>query len=549
MDSSQPGGQGRPKLLTTRVCSILITETGERFAYFGFRAILTFYFKMSLGYQEHEAISFFSFTTFLAYFSPLIGALIGDDVGRYNTILYFGILYLAGLAILTTSAAFENVELSLRRGLTFTGLLFACVGTGGIKPCVSAFGADQVTLRKHTNSDGDGLMTLEAEEQEKSSRAEMVRVFFSYFYWCINVGALTSMFFVPIVKERFGFGAAFLMATLFMTTAMILFWSQRHSYTHSNRNGSSLGNTFRLCWWLIRQKIYGRFPQLRWLDPGPLPVLTSSNRHQLVPSNDDDDVVHYDKMGASAGQTQEESTTHLQDQLNDAAQLVHVLPILGMFPIFWCLYDQQASVWTLQAERMSMPSYIQPEQLLVINPFEILIFIPLFDKLIYPFLLSRGWNIAPLRRMAWGMLLAAISFVVGGLVERSLERSEQSNTPPLSVGWQLPQITIMAVGEIFISVTGLEFAYSSSPERLKVLVLAIFLLTTAVGNLFSGVLFSTVFADMDRANVMYSCTILMLLNWLVFRWIASSWQLDGWRSSPQGVELQSLSESNNGSAS
>ena len=54
----------------------------------------------------------------------------------------------------------------------------------------------------------------------------------------------------------------------------------------------------------------------------------------------------------------------------------------------------------------------------------------------------------------------------------------------------------LAVGEIFVSVTGLEFAYACAPDRVKALIMSLFLLTTAVGNMFSGVLYSTVFANM-----------------------------------------------------
>jgi proton-dependent oligopeptide transporter, POT family len=214
----------------------------------------------------------------------------------------------------------------------------------------------------------------------------------------------------------------------------------------------------------------------------------------------------------------------LQQQMDDAAQLVRVLPILAMFPIYWCLYDQQGSVWTLQATRMDLPFGIQAEQLNMVNPVQIMLLIPLFDRVIYPFLEKRSWNISPLRRMSWGMLLTAVAFSISGLVESAIQRNEVGGLPKVNVGFQLPQITILAVGEILLSVTGLEFTYSTAPVRLKAFVAALFLSTSGVGDGLAGVLYSTVFADMNRASVMHVCAALMLGNLAMFVFVAKGYE-------------------------
>ena len=101
-----------PKLLTPVIWCILLTETGERFAYYGFRAILVLYFTMELHYEENEAIALFAYTTALAYFSPLLGAFLADGQwGRYYTILIFG--------------AVLPIRIGLRV-LAFLMILFSC---------------------------------------------------------------------------------------------------------------------------------------------------------------------------------------------------------------------------------------------------------------------------------------------------------------------------------------------------------------------------------------------------------------------------------------
>lgn len=63
--------------------------------------------------------------------------------------------------------------------MTIAGLLCIAIGSGGIKPCVSAFGGDQFKL----------------PEQLKQLAA-----FFSVFYFAINAGSLISTFLTPILR-------------------------------------------------------------------------------------------------------------------------------------------------------------------------------------------------------------------------------------------------------------------------------------------------------------------------------------------------------------
>ena len=556
--------------LTPVVWCILITETGERFAYYGFRAVLVLYFTQALHYTEAQSIALFAYTTALAYLSPVLGALLADGSwGRYYTIMVFGGIYVVGLVVLTIAAALvevaeedggkdTNPQLPMKRWISMTGLLLVCLGTGGIKPCVSAFGADQITLGQ-TNDDRAGN-NMEAEELLAGGKAndnatlptgetlntattneEHVRAFFAYFYFCINVGAVSSIAIIPILRGYFGFGMAFFVPTLFMMIAMGLFWSMRHHYIHhapSNRLGAlntpanpSLATTFRLCWWLVRKRSWPYLPAwiLRMvpsLRPGPRPV----DRDQAIAVSTHDHDSN-DGMDAECNNDSQNIIMDQQDQqLSDASQALGVLPIMSLLPIFWCLYDQQSSVWTLQATRMELNG-LQPEQLNVVNPVQIMLFLPLFDKCIYPWMTLHEFNIRPLRRMSYGMVLAAVAFFVSGWVEAAIQRQEEamasdsgSTIARVNVFWQLPQITLLSVAEICVSVTGLEFAYATSPDRLKAFLMALFLLTTAVGDFLSGFLYSTIFADLNRVWVMHICGLLMLGNLIMFIRVAQWWE-------------------------
>ena len=71
------------------VWKIIFMEGMERFSYYGFRAILTLFFVRRLGMEESRAVSYFAFTSALAYASPLLGAWLADERwGRFATIYY-----------------------------------------------------------------------------------------------------------------------------------------------------------------------------------------------------------------------------------------------------------------------------------------------------------------------------------------------------------------------------------------------------------------------------------------------------------------------------
>jgi dipeptide/tripeptide permease len=143
---------------------------------------------------------------------------------------------------------------------------------------------------------------------------------------------------------------------------------------------------------------------------------------------------------------------------------------------------------------------IRPDQMQAIDPFLVLIFIPLFDQVIYPFLEKHGVSMTAIRRMILGMLLCSVAFFSSALLQLAIDKRTSSGSEPdnwdrmnsaypnekskqLSILWQVPQYAILTGAEVLFSVTGLEFAYSQAPVSMKSVVQAIWCLTSAEGDL------------------------------------------------------------------
>jgi POT family proton-dependent oligopeptide transporter len=194
---------------------IIANEAAERFSYYGMRGILVvFLTQYLLGSNgelsvmtKPEAMVVFHFFVASAYFVSVLGALLADAfIGKYRTIMILSVVYVMGHVAL---AADET-----RLGL-YTGLTLIALGSGGIKPCVSAHVGDQ----------------FGKANEHLLSRA------FHWFYFSINFGALLSAILIPVVLEEYGPGLAFGIPGVLMALATVFFWMGRNTFAHIPAGG------------------------------------------------------------------------------------------------------------------------------------------------------------------------------------------------------------------------------------------------------------------------------------------------------------------------
>jgi len=193
--------------------------------------------------------------------------------------------------------------------------------------------------------------------------------------------------------------------------------------------------------------------------------------------------------------------------------------------VFWSLYGQTHSVWTLQAEKMDLHLFgfeIDPGQVQSVNALLILIFVPLFSYVVYP-AINKVFPLSRVRKITIGFFLVSLAFVVSGWIEAQLQGGVK-----LHVAWQLPAYVLLTAAEIMVSVTSLEFAYTQAPKRMKSIVSAIASFSIASGNLFTSRVNAFIDANhpwwLSGANYYLFYSGLMLVTALAFIAVAMRYQ-------------------------
>jgi len=203
------------------------------------------------------------------------------------------------------------------------------------------------------------------------------------------------------------------------------------------------------------------------------------------------------------------------------------LGMLYMFiAMFWALFDQTASSWVLQAEKMDrrlLDIELLSSQLQAANPLLVMILIPVFTYLLYP-AMSKLFVVTPLRKISIGLFIAAFAFGISAITQ---EKIDAGLTPHIS--WQILAYTVLTSAEVMISITCLEFSYTQAPVKMKSFIMAFFMMSIAIGNLFtSAVNFFIENEDgtskLAGADYFWFFTLLMLITAIVFIFIAKTYK-------------------------
>ncbi|UNI19923.1 peptide transporter ptr2 [Purpureocillium takamizusanense] len=452
---------------------IAIVELTERFTYYGAQGLFQNYINnrpdgsdgargLGLGHQAATGLNLFF--QWFCYVTPILGAIISDQyLGKYKTILIFCGIYWVGLVILWTTSLPVAIENGAGLGGYITAIIIIGLGTGGIKSNIAPLIADQYQRR------------VMAVKTEKSGERVVIDPAITYqriymiFYWCINVGALSLMA-TPFMEKYEGFWTAFLMCFCMFNIGIFILIIRRKSYVVRPPQGQIITDAF---------KAIGMMIMSRNLDAAKPSWREAHGKTKVVPWND-----------------------HFVEELKRA---LRACKVFVFYPIFWVCYGQFSTNFVTQAGQMQghgMPNDFMQN----FDPLSILVFTPLLESVLYPILRRAGIELRPIARITIGFWFAALCLAYAAIVQHIIYSAGPCYEHPgacpegmdgkkplpndVHIAIQVPAYLFIGISEIFISVTGLEYAYTKAPPSMKSFVQSIYLFTNAFGSALSEALVS-----------------------------------------------------------
>jgi POT family proton-dependent oligopeptide transporter len=178
--------------------------------------------------------------------------------------------------------------------------------------------------------------------------------------------------------------------------------------------------------------------------------------------------------------------THPAEAVEGVRAVLRILIVFALVTPFWSLFDQKASTWVIQGGAMTMPDtwwwpgwlVKAPAQMQALNPLLVMLLIPFNNLVVFPALRSMGVAVTSLRRMGAGIAFAGLAWIVAGILQLAIDGGSA-----VSLAWQIAPYVLLTLGEVLVSATGLEFAYSQAPASMKGAIMSFWALSVSYGNL------------------------------------------------------------------
>ncbi|PON79206.1 Proton-dependent oligopeptide transporter [Parasponia andersonii] len=481
---------------------ILGTECCERLAYYGISTNLVTYLTKKL--HEGNVSAARNVTTWggTCYLTPLIGAILADAyLGRYWTIGLFSTIYFIGMCVLTLSASVPALKppecfgsecpsaTPAQYAVFFFGLYLIALGTGGIKPCVSSFGADQFD---------------DTDPKERVKKGS----FFNWFYFSINIGAFISSSFLVWIQDNAGWGLGFCIPALFMGIAIASFFSGTPLYRFQKPGGSPIT---RMC-----QVLVASFRKWTLEVPGDSSLLfETQDKNSAIEGSrkleHTDELKCLDKAAVISdaeinnGDFSDPWRLCTVTQVEELKIVVRMFPVWATGIVFSAVYAQMSTMFVEQGTMMdtTIGSFaIPPASLSTFDVISVIFWVPVYDRIIVPIarkFTGKERGFSELQRMGIGLFVSVLCMSAAAVVEinrlrlaKELGLVDKGVAVPLSILWQIPQYFLLGAAEIFYFIGQLEFFYDQSPDAMRSLCSALALLTTSLGNYLSSFILTIV---------------------------------------------------------
>ncbi|KAK3037474.1 hypothetical protein RJ639_031968 [Escallonia herrerae] len=476
---------------------IIAIEFSERLSYFGIATSLIIYLTRVIHQDLKTAVKNVNYWSGVTTMMPLVGGFLADAyVGRFSTVLVSSIIYFLGLLLLTMSRVVPSWKpcatgpchkpRKIHEVVFFLAIYLISIGTGGHKPCLESFGADQF--------DDDHP----AERRNK----------LSYFNWwnCgLCSGLILGVTLIVYVQDHVSWGAADTILTVVMASSVLIFCIGRPFYRFRMPTGSPLTPMFQVLVAAITKRKLPYPPNPAQLYEVPKSEKTQGRFLCHTKSL---------KLLNKAAILEEKDITALAKQqipwrlatvtkVEEMKLVLNMIPIwLTSFPFGICV-AQAPTFFIKQSTTMNRNItdnfQIPPASVYSLAAVGMIVSVVIYDKVLVPVLRratgnERGINI--LQRIGIGMVFAVVTMVVAALVERKrlrvVETDQVKGSISMSVFWLAPQFLIIGFGDGFALVGLQEYFYDQVPDSMRSLGLGLYLSVIGVANFLSSFIITIV---------------------------------------------------------
>ncbi|KAI1076247.1 POT family protein [Whalleya microplaca] len=491
--------------------SLCFVELAERASYYGVKAVFNNYLQfplpaggpgtgaidpakpnshagaLNLGIQAASALGLLF--TFLAYVIPIFGAWIADTkIGRYQAIVW-GVL-IGGVAHVIMVGGAAPALLRAGKGVApfLVSFILLAIGAGIFKPNVAPTVIDQY---KHQRA---YTKVLKSGEKVLVDPETTVSHIMLIFYGFVNVGAFFSIAVVYIEKYH-SFWLAFLIPGIVYFLLPVLLGVMYKRTVRKRPQGSDLTRFVKISVGALKGCKGNIFLKNIWHNVKPS-VLAEQNT----------------------------PVSYSEKDVDDARRTWQAVQIFLYIPI-WLLND--GGVGAVQSNQgAAMTSNGAPNDLLShFNPLVIIVFSPLMAQVVYPLLERKKIKFGRISRMTFGFVLAIISGIIGAIVQYRVYEtspcgyyaSSCDDVSPISIWWQIPNVALGAMSEIFVNVTSYELAYARAPEHMRSTVVALFLFMTALSSALGEILIPAII-DPTLVWAWAAPAIALFVQTIIFWW-------------------------------
>ena len=465
--------EGQPKGLF----ALALANTGERFGYYTMLAVFALFLRANYGLDAGWAGEIYSDFLMLVYFLPIVGGWLADRYG-------FGRMVTTGIIIMFLGYVLLSVPLG---GDTFAlivmlmALVLIGLGTGLFKGNLQVMVGDLYNEPKYAAKRDAG---------------------FSLFYMAINIGAL----FAPTAAVR------------------IMEWAQQNL-------GTSVNDSYHFAFavacasLILSIAIYYIFrPTFRHVEGGKGKgdkAQAAANEPELTKEETTQRIVALCLVFAvviffwMAFHQNGLSLTYFADEFTaKSASGVHTMPfdVINLVMIIFIVYAGFSLFQSKTSKAKGISAVVIVAALAVLgynysqatgeigisapifqqfNPFYVVALTPV-SMAIFSALANKGKEPTPPRKIAYGMLVAALAFVVMAIASQGLLTPNEQKVAGdaaiyVSPYWLIGVYLILTFGELLLSPMGISFVSKVAPPKYKGLMMGGWFVSTAIGNKLVGV--------------------------------------------------------------